>query len=92
MTTPSIIGFCTATTLKYNRYVVDEEKEREIVDKGYEDQQSLLAFAKKHQSNLYYLTTQKRWFWFTNETSFIILGGLGGSLYDLFLQVFRIYF
>ena len=25
-----------ATTLKYNRYVVDENKEREILDKGYE--------------------------------------------------------
>ncbi|MGH9058524.1 MAG: tyrosine-type recombinase/integrase, partial [Acidimicrobiales bacterium] len=29
----------TATTLKYNRYVVDEKREREILDKGYEDQE-----------------------------------------------------
>lgn len=26
-----------ATTLKYNRYIVDKDKDREILDRGYED-------------------------------------------------------
>jgi len=41
-----------ATTLKYNRYVVDEKKKREILDKGYEDQKSLPGFAKNYESIL----------------------------------------
>jgi integrase len=36
-----------ATTLKYNRYVVDENKVREILDKGYQEQGSLYSFANK---------------------------------------------
>ena len=34
------------TTLKYNRYVVDEERDRKTLDRGYQDQQKSLGLAE----------------------------------------------
>jgi integrase/recombinase XerD len=41
-----------ASTLRYNRYVVDEEKEREVLDREYQDQQPAAGVVREHAMNL----------------------------------------